>query len=665
MGAEGQPKAHKTRAVFAFVLGLLMLPVVAFGVDALRFRGRVFRGVRAGALPLAGLGEAAVRDAVQKHAEALALETIVVEVGEARVTLPLRELGLRIDVDATVSRALAARREPGLGRIRGWVKSLTGEHDVGVAATIDEGSLEPLFERWEREHVPSPFEGAVVVEGGEPVVAAPKVGQAIDRPLALREAQRFVTSQELAVGGSPRSLRLPLIERPARRSREHVEAALGRAKEIVAGSIALYVDRRELASSDEAPAERLAPARAPSSNDDVADERITVLFSREQLLAALKSRLVDEPLGVTPFLDPAALDPMLGDLRKAVEEPSVEPHFEIDRVERPFVVPGRAGRVIKADAVAAALEAASASPERAGKLPIVPGAAPTTTVAELERLGVARLVAEFTTSHPCCMPRVDNIHRVADLIDGVVVKPGDTFSINLHVGERTVEKGFKAAPTIVNGEMEDTIGGGISQFATTLFNAAFYGGYDIVERKPHSFYISRYPMGHEATLAFPKPDLVIRNDTNAGLLIRCLYTKTSITVKLYGDNGGRRVRRKVSQVRDIVQPPVEYLGDDRLEPDEEKVVDRGQVGWTVTVSRLIDFPDAPTRVEERKVVYQPRYRRVRVHSCKIPAGHKGWTGAKCPESDTDEHEAPDAPEAPADVPREGDARPDEPVEDEG
>jgi vancomycin resistance protein YoaR len=237
------------------------------------------------------------------------------------------------------------------------------------------------------------------------------------------------------------------------------------------------------------------------------------------------------------------------------------------------------------------------------------------------------------------MPRVDNIHRIADLVSGVVVKPGEQFSVNEHVGPRTTDKGFKAAPTIVYGEMEDTVGGGISQFATTLFNAAFHGGYDIVERTPHSYYFPRYPMGHEATLSFPKPDLIVRNDTRAGLWIHCSYTPTSITVKLFGDNAGRRVRRKVSKVRDVTRPPLEYLADAALDPDEEKVRERGQVGWTVVVSRIIEFADGTSRTEERKVVYQPRVRRVRVHPCKIPEGEKGYTGERCPEQEEAEAQA--------------------------
>ena len=170
----------------------------------------------------------------------------------------------------------------------------------------------------------------------------------------------------------------------------------------------------------------------------------------------------------------------------------------------------------------------------------------------------------------CCQPRVQNIHRIADLLDQRIVRPDETFSINAIVGERTVKNGFVAAPSIEDGEMVDTVGGGISQFATTFFNAVFYGGYDIIERAPHTYWFSRYPMGHEATLSYPKPDIIFKNDSKAGILIDTSYTDTSITVKLYGDNGGRRVRAQVSPRFAVVEPTVELVPDPRRDPGRGK-----------------------------------------------------------------------------------------------
>ena len=155
-------------------------------------------------------------------------------------------------------------------------------------------------------------------------------------------------------------------------------------------------------------------------------------------------------------------------------------------------------------------------------------------------------VSSFTTFHNCCESRVANIHIMADQIDGMVVLPGQTFSVNAALGPRTQSKGYVAAPILLNGESYCcdhplNIGGGTSQFGTTFYNAVFWGGYAVVDHKPHSRYINRYPLGIEATLGYPWPDVVFTNDTFTPITIDTSYTGTSITVTFFGDNLGRAV----------------------------------------------------------------------------------------------------------------------------
>ena len=142
-------------------------------------------------------------------------------------------------------------------------------------------------------------------------------------------------------------------------------------------------------------------------------------------------------------------------------------------------------------------------------------------------------VSEFTTSHACCESRVTNIQTIADAVTGVYLTPGQTLSLNEHVGPRTREKGYLSAGAIRGGYMTNELGGGVSQFATTLFNAAFFGGLDLDEYRAHSVYFSRYPYGREATLSNPDPDLVITNNTDYPVLIWPTYDSTSITVTIY------------------------------------------------------------------------------------------------------------------------------------
>jgi vancomycin resistance protein YoaR len=150
-----------------------------------------------------------------------------------------------------------------------------------------------------------------------------------------------------------------------------------------------------------------------------------------------------------------------------------------------------------------------------------------------DSLGIHEVIGSFTTHHPCCAPRVVNIHQMADAVRGMLIEPGQTFSLNDRVGQRTAEKGYVEAPVIYDSVMSSDIGGGVSQFATTLFNAAFFGGLDYGEYQSHSEFIDRYPYGREATVSWTSPDLQIKNTTPYGVLIWTSYDGTSITVTLY------------------------------------------------------------------------------------------------------------------------------------
>ncbi|HEX2062814.1 MAG TPA: VanW family protein, partial [Acidimicrobiales bacterium] len=158
---------------------------------------------------------------------------------------------------------------------------------------------------------------------------------------------------------------------------------------------------------------------------------------------------------------------------------------------------------------------------------------PRRTVEEARALGIKEPVAAFTTNHAPNQPRVRNIHRIADMLRGRLIEPGQTLSVNDAVGRRTVDKGFVVDAVIEDGKFEEEVGGGISQFATTLFNAAFFAGLEFPEYQSHSIYISRYPYGREATLSYPRPDLKLRNPSPHGVLLWPTYTGSSITVTLY------------------------------------------------------------------------------------------------------------------------------------
>lgn len=152
-------------------------------------------------------------------------------------------------------------------------------------------------------------------------------------------------------------------------------------------------------------------------------------------------------------------------------------------------------------------------------------------------------VSSFTTYFDCCLPRVTNIRQIARSVDGYVVMPGETFSIDKLIGPRTTAKGYVPAPYLQNGEGRCcAVGGGVSQFGTTIHNAVFWGGFDVVSHRPHTGWISRYPLGIEATLVYTSIDYRFTNDTVTPIFIETSSTGTSVTVELHGYQGGWQMR---------------------------------------------------------------------------------------------------------------------------
>ena len=202
----------------------------------------------------------------------------------------------------------------------------------------------------------------------------------------------------------------------------------------------------------------------------------------------------------------------------------------------------------------------------------------------------------FTTYHDCCAARVTNIQRMADMVRGTVVLPGETFSINETVGPRTAAKGFVPAGAIAQGEHVDEIGGGVSQFATTAFNAAYFAGLDIPVYQAHSEYFSRYPLGREATMGHPNPDLQFTNNTPYGIMIWTSYTDTSLTVTLYSSPHATGEQTGISesmegQCRIVTTTRTRTWPDGRTENDTFRARYRPGAGLNCNGEQINPDPD--------------------------------------------------------------------------
>jgi vancomycin resistance protein YoaR len=317
----------------------------------------------------------------------------------------------------------------------------------------------------------------------------------------------------------------------------------------------------------------------------------------------LRRALVIEPAGRNLMVRLDAdvlrrrLDPAFRDrLRK-----SRDAQFRVEG-KRVAVLPSAPGRELDVRAIGRSLLANPRSTVHRARFRSV---APALTTEEARGLGIKELVSEFTTYYPCCAPRVTNIQRGAEILDGTIVRAGGTFSLNEALGMRTEERGFVFAPQILAGRLEDAVGGGVSQISTTLYNAAFFAGLRLDAFQPHEFYISRYPMGREATVSWGGPEMIFTNDWKAGLLIKVSAWSTGISVRFYSSKLGRRVETVTEDPYSYVQPKTRVTRNPALKPGERKVVqEAGPSGFTVEYTRKVYRGDKLIKDER----YRTRYK---------------------------------------------------------
>lgn len=300
-----------------------------------------------------------------------------------------------------------------------------------------------------------------------------------------------------------------------------------------------------------------------------------IITQRRVSQSALRSWLVfggtiNEPtISLDEQLAQSTVEALFIDYGEAGDEPT----FTVDDVGRVRIVGSSPGAVCctldTPERILAGMEAGERIVElRPREDPGVRG------IEWAKSLGIVEVIGEFTTNYQPNQTRNINIQRIAELTQGAVIEPGGEFSINDYVGRRTRENGFVDAGVISNGVFTTSVGGGISQYATTLFNAAFFAGLDFGDYQSHSIYISRYPYGREATVNFPNVDLEILNTTPYGVLLWPTTDETSITVTLYGtkwvegaQTGQTERRQGVSCIRVTTERTRTYLEDGRTEID--------------------------------------------------------------------------------------------------
>jgi vancomycin resistance protein YoaR len=305
-----------------------------------------------------------------------------------------------------------------------------------------------------------------------------------------------------------------------------------------------------------------------------------------------------------------AADAYFRALGHRVDKPPVDADFDVSGTAV-RVIPAQDGVELDVPATARKLLRAALSPIRTAVL-VLSRTASERSTAEAEAMGITQELSTYKTYNAGTADRITNLRLGVEALDGTLVPPGETFSLNRAIGERTAERGFRPAPVIIGTKYAEEIGGGTSQVATTAFNAAWEAGVRITERNPHALYISRYPLGRDATVYWPSLDLKFLNDTKEWILVKGFPESDGIRISLYGGER-RRVESSPGTMRITGRVPVKRIKDRRLAKGKKVVEEEGVPPSSTSVTRTIYGEDGGLiRTETWNTSYKAEARIVRV-----------------------------------------------------
>lgn len=524
-------------------VGFVILVLAALYVAAaLYFGDRVPGDTTVEGVTVSGMTQAEARTALREGLADEAAEPVVVMIDGTERTIDPSEAGLSYDYEASLEGLTGFSLNP----VDLWAQATGGiERDAEV--DVDEEQLSAAVDEATKGMDSEPVEGNVTLEGATVQTKKSKLGLSVERD---------ELTGAIADGWPDKHQYEAPITRPE--------------PELLPKEIDAFVE-------DELRPLVAGPVTVKASQPDGGD--ISFAVTPEQLATAVSvskekgalATTVDEAKAGEAAAAAAKDSGKFPDARDAV----------VTRSGSGFdVSPSSTGLTLETEGLGA--KVVEAMGKKGDKR--VATASATTTQPELTtekaRSTLPReTISSFTTYLPDNPVRTANIKLAARTLNGAYVAPGETFSMNQRLGERTAAKGYKEAGVIYNGRLAKDYGGGISQLSTTLFNAVFFSGAKIEEFHPHSFYISRYPEGREATISWPNLDNRFTNDTGAGILINASVNGNEVTVSFSGRKKYDEIKAGKSPRRNVVEP-------ERITDDSDKCVPQSpNPGFTVDITR--------------------------------------------------------------------------------
>lgn len=578
--------------VAALVSGvtLFFIAIIAWTLGyQLLYAGRIFPGVSVAGVDLSGLtpSEAAVK--LNQTLSYPVSGRILFRDGEKAWVASPAELGMVFDPSSS---AMSAYR---LGRSGGLFEALSDQ----VRARADGAYVQPVIVFDQRvayqylgqiaRQVDQPMREAGLSLEGTNVVAAP--GQ-VGRELKIDATLIYLGAQLQTFSDGE----VPLVIQEVQPQIIDVSAQAEMARQILSQPLTLVVPN----------------AGAANPGPFVYDPQVLA-----NMLGVQKTQD-----GIQVILNINGLSEMLQPVKARVDRPAENAKFIFNDTTRQLdlMEDSQTGLVVDVEASVKAINDALLRGEHTVPLVVVEQQPQVPSTATGAELGITELLwAETSYFYGSSAERIQNIQAASARFHGVLVAPGEVFSMGETMGDVSLESGFAEALIIYGGRTIKGVGGGVCQVSTTLFRTAFFSGFPIVERYSHAYRVSYYEMtasggvnsqfaGLDATVYFPLVDFKFRNDSPYWILMETYVNVNArtLTWKFYSTKDGRAVDWKTTGPTNVVSaPPPLYEENPELGKNEMKQVDWAANGANVTVTRTVLKDGAVLFQDQITTHYEP------------------------------------------------------------
>jgi vancomycin resistance protein YoaR len=536
-------------AVIAIVIALYVAAIIVTG-----------SGVRAGTtvngVNIGGLSREEAIATLDDSVGKIAAKPLKVKAGDQQLVVDPIEAGLTFDAAATVEQASGRTLNPLM-----MIGSLAGTHALNPVIAVDSAKLDSQVAQLAGTIDVPAIEPTISVTRSGTKVQAGKPGLALDQPaIAAQLTDAFMLPRK--------PIAAPIITAEPNISKAAVQEATDLARTAVS-----------------------APVQVDAAG--------TIASIRPGAIAQALNFTAEGDRFV-PSLDGAVLHQAIGRQLEGVETTGRNATFEIVK-GKPVVVPSVVGNGVSDEELSSKVLTVIGNPEPNRTVAVTMGVRdPELTTAQAEALGVTERISTFTQKFPYAAYRVQNIGQAAKYVNGTLLLPGETFSLNDTIKERTEKNGYTVGFLIgPGGIFAEDFGGGVSASATTVWTGAFFAGMEPKQVQAHSIYISRYQAGLEATVGWGLFDMSFTNTSPYGVFITTKITNTSMSVSFWSTKVYDEIKAEFGPRTNI--KPFATIYD----KSEKCLGQGGSEGFDIDVDRVFYQDGAEVKRETISTAYRP------------------------------------------------------------